>query len=529
MSILSKENASASMSANEVTTSSQGVGGLRATEDARAIVRLFQCSQCSYPLREPITLPCGSSLCRPCLPPLHKRENITYSGPMSEGRSEGFICPYKECAAEHSLGDCNIDVTMSKVMEVLRTYVDQYKSRNSETPILLDEQVSLPLVADSAMDVMPRSRILHGGRLVATFSFAEMGELNYFSGLTYTPVIAGSEDRIEALDTAVIENLREVVRAELECQVCYAVMTDPLTTTCGHTFCRRCVARVLDHANLCPICRRQLPMAPGLQQESSNRRITYILEGLLSDLLAARKLALEQEDAFDEEANMPLFPCTLAFPLMPTFLHIFEPRYRLMIRRAVETGGRKFGMMMYNHHRIPQEGIGNSLYMQYGTVLHIDRVEMLPDGRSLIETTGMYRFKVLEGSMLDGYCVGRIQRVDDIPIADEEAIEAEETGGHVLDEEDPLLRLKSMSTQQLLDSCLQFIAAARSRSAKWLHQRVLAAYGQPPNDPALFPYWFASVLPIAEEEKYQLLPATSVRERLKITARWVQRLEAARW
>ena len=95
--------------------------------------------------------------------------------------------------------------------------------------------------------------------------------------------------------------------------------------------------------------------------------------------------------------------------------------------------------------------------------------------------------------------------------------------------EDPVEQLHRLPTQLLLDHALQFIANARARSARWLHQRVLDAYGQPPSDPALFPYWFASVLPIAEEEKYQLLPATSVRERLKITARWIQRLEAARW
>ena len=517
------------MSANETTAPPQETVGLNASADARAIIRLFQCSQCSYPLREPVTLPCGSSLCRPCLPPLYKRENITYSGPLSQGRSEGFMCPYQECRSEHSMGDCSRDVTMSKVMETIKTYVERYRNEKSDAPILLDEKLSMSRIVDSAMDVMPRSRVLQGGRLVATFSLADMGELNYFSDVAYHPVIEGTDDRVDSLDTAVLENLREVVRVELECQVCYAIMVDPITTTCGHTFCRQCVARVLDHANLCPICRRQLPMAPGLQLEPSNKRISYILEGLLKDVLEARKAAIALEDTLDEHASMPLFPCTLAFPMMPTFLHIFEPRYRLMIRRCIENGSRKFGMLMYNHHRIVQEGLGEVHYLQYGTALHIDRIEMLPDGRSLIETRGIYRFKVIGGDMLDGYNVGRIQRVDDIPIAEEEAIEARETGSGSPPSNDPTSQINKMSTQQLLDFALEFTAGARARSARWLHQRVLDAYGQPPTDPAIFPYWFASVLPIAEEEKYQLLPATSVRERLKITTRWIQRLEAARW
>jgi Lon protease-like protein len=200
-----------------------------------------------------------------------------------------------------------------------------------------------------------------------------------------------------------------------------------------------------------------------------------------------------------------------------------------MIRRAIENGTRKFGMLMYNQHRQVQGNLGAVQFMQYGTLLHIDSVEMLPDGRSLIETRGMARFRVLEAGMLDGYYVGRIQRIDDVSIAEEEAIEARETSGDQPPDDDPVAQLDCMSTQRLLEYGLNFITAARARSARWLHQRVLAAYGQPPTDPAIFPYWFASILPISEEEKYQLLPTTSVRERLKIAARWVQRLEAARW
>ena len=36
--------------------------------------------------------------------------------------------------------------------------------------------------------------------------------------------------------------------------------------------------------------------------------------------------------------------CTMAFPTIPCPLHVFEPRYRLMIRRSMETGTKQFGM-----------------------------------------------------------------------------------------------------------------------------------------------------------------------------------------
>lgn len=42
--------------------------------------------------------------------------------------------------------------------------------------------------------------------------------------------------------------------------------------------------------------------------------------------------------------EVPIFVCTMAFPTIPCPLHVFEPRYRLMIRRSMETGTKQFGM-----------------------------------------------------------------------------------------------------------------------------------------------------------------------------------------
>ncbi|KIW91573.1 uncharacterized protein Z519_07540 [Cladophialophora bantiana CBS 173.52] len=498
--------------------------GFDAHRHARDVVRLFQCSQCSLPLREPMTLPCGNTLCRPCLPPLYKRENISY--PIVEGRSEGFVCPFEGCSSEHSVGDCGTDVTLNKIGQIVKTFISNYKKETSGISLLLEENLNGLELVDTSSEVTPQPRVLPGGRIAATYFLADMGELSYSSDVTYTPVDAGTADTIRAADVALLENLREAVRVELECQVCYQIMLDPLTTSCGHTFCRRCFCRAMDHTNHCPMCRRLLPLVHTQQATPSNKRVTRLIQDLLPDLLVARRALAEQEDMVDEETHLPLFPCTLVYPQMPTFLHIFEPRYRLMVRRVLENGTRKFGMLAYKPHSEYQQG--GPHWQEYGTVLFIERIEMLADGRSLLETRGLYKFRVVETGMLDGYLTGRIQRFDDISLQEEEAIEARETTIPVQPEDDDLVRLQRSSTQQLLEYGLGFVRQAQARSAQWLHQRVLAAYGQPPEDPATFPYWLASVLPIAETEKYALLPATSVRERLKITTAWIYRLEQAR-
>lgn len=42
--------------------------------------------------------------------------------------------------------------------------------------------------------------------------------------------------------------------------------------------------------------------------------------------------------------EIPVFVCVVAFPHCSCPLHVFEPRYRLMMRRTIETESRVFGM-----------------------------------------------------------------------------------------------------------------------------------------------------------------------------------------
>ncbi|KAI9815911.1 MAG: hypothetical protein M1826_001904 [Phylliscum demangeonii] len=524
-------------------------GGLDSHGDARAIVRLVQCPSCAYPIHQPMTLPCGYSLCRTCLPPLHRREHISY--PDTPQRLQGFRCPFAPCAREHSLADCSQDVTLAKVLDLVHDVIARFRPVTTDTPLLLEEVVhpaSAGAVApprgpghEREPERAPRARVLHGGRIVATYTLAEMGELAPDADLTYRPVTDGAGEtasEYRELDRAVLEHIQEAIVPELECQVCYSLLLEPQTTPCGHTFCRRCLHRVHDHSPLCPICRRPLPMLAALDGHGGNKRLTEVLIALCAASLAARAAGVASEEAGAAGGReTALFVCTLSFPGTPTFLHIFEPRYRLMVRRAIESGDRKFGMVMYNRTGDGQGALGATPFVEYGTLLHVLHMELLPDGRSLIETIGVARFRVKDWRLRDGYMVAHIDRVEDLSLAEEEALEARETAAapailvsSPASSLDPLLApLDRLSTAALLQIGLGFVTKMRAASAPWLHERVLAAYGHPPDDPALFPFWFASLLPISEAEKYQLLPIRSVRERLKVTARWIGRIEAQRW
>lgn len=500
------------------------------------IVKLIQCNQCSRPLRTPLRLPCGNAVCRECLPPARPRTGITY--PVAEGRDQEFTCPWKgseRCVGDHCVGDCGADVLLAKLVGLFGE-----------------------LLADANMDNVPRQWSGDGSSLVRWktaeqddhFQSSHLERRGWLEGL-YRLALGGRfphdtkeviyegpnapDESVDQQDLVQLQRLRDSLRAELDCQVCYALILDPMTTPCGHTFCRKCVARVLDHTDLCPICRRKLGMPSALQAEPINQTIARLVDYFFPEQIAARRKAMAHDETSpDYEKNLPLFVCTLSFPTMPTFLHVFEPRYRLMIRRVVESGDGKFGMVMYNRRgRIQLGQVDDSPFMQYGTLLMIERYELLPDGRSLVVATGVSRFKIVDSSMLDGYYIARTERVDDISLAEEERLESLETSASsedVLTEDNPSdPPLNSMSTQQLLLSAREFISNQRRSGAPWLHPRVMLAYGPIPVEADRFPWWFASILPISEEEKYPILSATSVRERLKVSAKWARQLEARDW
>jgi Lon protease-like protein len=501
------------------------------------IVRLIQCNQCSRPLRTPLRLPCGNTVCRECLPPARLRTGITY--PVAEGRDQEFTCLRKGnggCGGVHCVGDCGVDVLLGKLVGLFGEILGGANMDNVPRQQPDDDGTLVRWKTDEQDHQIQSACVERHGWVKGLYRLALGGRLPHDTKEVIYEGSSAPDESMDQQDLVQIQTLRDSLRAELDCQVCYALLLDPMTTPCGHTFCRQCVARVLDHTDLCPICRRKLGMPTVLPSEPINQTVARLVDYFFPEQITARRETVaEEETSPDYENNLPLFVCTLSFPTMPTFLHIFEPRYRLMVRRVVESGNGKFGMVMYNRRgRIQLGQLDDSPFMQYGTLLMIERYELLPDGRSLVVATGVSRFKIVDSAMVDGYYVARTERVDDISLAEEERLESLETtisGEGVSMPEDNLSAppLDTMSTQQLLLNAREFITNQRRSGAPWLHPRVMLAYGPIPVDAARFPWWFASILPISEEEKYPILSATSVRERLKVSVKWARQLEARDW
>lgn len=194
--------------------------------------------------------------------------------------------------------------------------------------------------------------------------------------------------------------------SDFECPLCIRLFFEPVTTPCGHTFCKNCMERSLDHNLRCPLCKQPL------QEYFKNRKfnVTVLLQDMMTCLFPSQLEEREQihnaemAELSNLTKDIPIFVCTVAYPGVPCPLHIFEPRYRLMMRRCMETGTKKFGMCSYEH------GKG---FADYGCMLEILSLELLPDGRSYVDTVGGSRFRVLKRGQRDGYHTADIEFLED--------------------------------------------------------------------------------------------------------------------
>lgn len=106
--------------------------------------------------------------------------------------------------------------------------------------------------------------------------------------------------------------------------------------------------------------------------------------------------------------ELPLFPLPelVLFPGRHLPLHVFEPRYRIMMNTILQSD-RRFGVLMLDPATGQPANVGCC-----AEILHYQR---LPDDRLKILTLGQQRFRVLSYVREKPYRVGLVEWVEDKP------------------------------------------------------------------------------------------------------------------
>ncbi|XP_077074117.1 E3 ubiquitin-protein ligase TRIM39-like [Siphateles boraxobius] len=71
---------------------------------------------------------------------------------------------------------------------------------------------------------------------------------------------------------------------ELKCSICMEVFTDPVTTPCGHNFCRTCLSRCWPNSQtcFCPLCKEKYSRRPDLKINTTLREVVQHLKEKLN-------------------------------------------------------------------------------------------------------------------------------------------------------------------------------------------------------------------------------------------------------
>jgi Lon protease-like protein len=196
--------------------------------------------------------------------------------------------------------------------------------------------------------------------------------------------------------------------------------------------------------------------------------------------------------------ELPLFPLnTVLFPGMPINLHVFEPRYKLMIEQCIQND-EPFGVVLIHKGTEAQGPLAEPYPI--GCTAQITQVERLDDGRMNILAVGLERFEIRALNHDEPYLVGTVELM---PL-DEHNEPVIERAGH---------RLRPWVERYL---------AVLSQVADDVHfdpDRL-------PDDPLALAYLAAALLQIPSDQKQTLLAAEGASD-FMTTVRTVYRREVA--
>ena len=155
---------------------------------------------------------------------------------------------------------------------------------------------------------------------------------------TLTDPMSSSNTELETIreKLALYDERSSVLRTELECTLCLCLLCEPISISCGHTFCRLCLVKSLArHKKKCPTCRAICHTDAISAPE--NFTLKKIIVALYSDEYSSRlqECATEKEN-FNQ--MLPVFFYNACLYVGASLsLHLFEPRYRIMAKRISES------------------------------------------------------------------------------------------------------------------------------------------------------------------------------------------------
>ncbi|KAI8984149.1 hypothetical protein BDF20DRAFT_816184 [Mycotypha africana] len=335
----------------------------------------------------------------------------------------------------------------------------------------------------------------------------------------------------------------------LTCQLCHSMVSseEPITTPCGHTFCKLCILHTKTIENRpCSLCNRPLPKYSSLSAQKPNRLIATFVKDLTSFLSSFQYARSESNflDSLDlHQTNVPLYVSNaVILPQQRCQLQILNEEQYNMLRKCLIPSTRYNSLCLASVHR------SHPNVAQFGTLLSIMNVEHRRDA-IFLDVVGVDRFQLeTHNFQKDREGITTIYGTFDIlHEATLRQISFELPNAPPPDDHKALLLQRDrISTYaiHLADSVLEFIHHIAGSSEtftlpklnvlhaqteglfgpQWL-AKMQTQFGPMPSklDPIAVAWWAALVL---LSSIYGLLRSITIIERLELIISWMQNIQA---
>lgn len=204
---------------------------------------------------------------------------------------------------------------------------------------------------------------------------------------------------------------------------------------------------------------------------------------------------------------LPQFPLgSVLFPTMVLPLHVFELRYRKLIRDVLEDD-QLFGVVLIE--RGPEVG-GNDVRTDFGTAAQIVQAEQFVDGRWNVIAVGTRRFRVEQWLDDAPYPQAEVTFVDEPVNADLDTATTETQLSSWLSIPSPGYDHSEEQFDQIVTKFCRLMALASESGVD------VGSVPSEMGDPCIASYQMASLAPIAMIDKHRLLSEPSTNKRLSL-------------
>ncbi|CAH0547255.1 unnamed protein product [Brassicogethes aeneus] len=322
---------------------------------------LFSCPICRNILRGPITVDCGHTFCSSCLELTNSNLCVVCSIEIGDKRFvnvliQDLVEKWRE-KNKHNTALCSMVSNSYDVVGV----EPRYHLRSGYAGLLFKRETKDNMrnfiSKTIGKEKLKRHKSKTKNKLATSNINIDQETLYQFLNNLLTKLSQYKEQALR-------DSWRCLTVSDLECVLCSRCFLDPVATGCGHTFCRGCLTRVLDYGLSCPLCKSQLTVS------DYARGPTFALHRAIN-FLAPRE--------YNERMRCLQSPA------------------KLFAMAAKENNGQKFA--------------------SFGTMLEIKDAVTLEDGRFILTTVGIRRFRVVNSDEKDGYDTAKVQyiRDNDVP------------------------------------------------------------------------------------------------------------------